>query len=31
MMKEFSEDINEYLKCDKVIDFDNTDVSKLAD
>ena len=31
MMKEFSEDINEYLKCDEVIDFDNTDVSKLAD
>ena len=31
MMKEFSEDINEYLKCDDVIDFDNTDVSKLAD
>ena len=30
-MKEFSEDINEYLKCDEVIDFDNTDVSKLAD
>ena len=31
MMKAFSEDINEYLKCDEVIDFDNTDVSKLAD
>ena len=31
MMKEFSEDINEYLKCDEIIDFDNTDVSKLAD
>ena len=31
MMNEFSEDINEYLKCDEVIDFDNTDVSKLAD
>lgn len=31
MMKVFSEDINEYLKCDEVIDFDNTDVSKLAD
>ncbi len=31
MMKKFSEDINEYLKCDDVIDFDNTDVSKLAD
>ena len=31
MRKEFSEDINEYLKCDEVIDFDNTDVSKLAD
>ena len=30
-MKAFSEDINEYLKCDEVIDFDNTDVSKLAD
>ena len=31
MMKAFSEDINEYLKCDEIIDFDNTDVSKLAD
>jgi transglutaminase-like putative cysteine protease len=28
---EVKEDINEYLKCDEVIDFDNTDVSKLAD
>ena len=31
MMKEFSEDINEYLKCDEVIDFYYNDVSKLAD
>ena len=31
MMKAFSEDINEYLKCDEVIDFYYNDVSKLAD
>lgn len=31
MMKVFSEDINEYLKCDEVIDFYYNDVSKLAD
>ena len=31
MMKAFSEDINEYLKCDEVIDFYYKDVSKLAD
>ena len=31
MMKTFSEDINEYLKCDEVIDFYYNDVSKLAD
>ncbi len=30
-MKAFSEDINEYLKCDEVIDFYYNDVSKLAD
>ena len=31
MMKAFSEDINEYLKCDEVIDFYYNDVRKLAD
>ena len=31
MMKAFSEDINEYLKYDEVIDFYYNDVSKLAD
>ena len=31
MMKAFSEDINEYLKCDEVTDFYYNDVSKLAD
>ena len=31
MMKPFSEDINEYLKCDEVIDFYYNDVRKLAD
>ncbi len=27
----YAEDINEYLKCDAIIDFDNTAVSELAD
>jgi len=31
MVSLYTEDINEYLKCDSIIDFDNTAVSKLAD
>lgn len=31
MVSLLTEEINEYLKYDEVIDFDNTDVSKLAD
>lgn len=27
----FSEDINDYLKCDPIVNFDNTEVSELAD
>ena len=31
MLSLYTEDINEYLKCDAIIDFDNTAVSELAD
>jgi hypothetical protein len=31
MVSLFTEDINEYLKCDEVIDFDKPEVEVIAD